>query len=469
LRELEVGKESRPKKMVERLIDGGKALAEILFDPKLLYIRHRIQELQDEYNAGAFEKLRSLEQVAEWKGQANVEWTLFLSDDSKEAWGAKSRCCHKRLPLIKESIVESLRANPAKSFRQLAEDIGGIVSERTIRRWLKERGTCYYTQRALPLLSPSQKEKHVAFCRDFLNNWGLVRQKIFLVHYDEKWWFGMLLRGFAKLCEDLGLEKVHHHLYHKSHIPKVMAVCLVGYAYERDIENGGHGIKLGLYRSQKARTAARLQRASRKDENGKTVYDGEIIRRKGDAYLVDCNVTGSCTGTASDPKFALKDLFQSTIFPAVASIVGPGGRYEGYLPVFQGDNAGPHEDQTFKNFVVSECENRGWKWKPQAAQMPYMNVLDLQVFPSMSRRHSRLLANYTSTAAPLDEIWKACLSTFAELDSATIARAFVTANRVARKVVEHGGENGFLRTSELHTSVRRDFQDTDFGIVKRVN
>jgi hypothetical protein len=90
--------------------------------------------------------VRSLEQVAEWKGQANVEWTLFLSDDIKEVWGAKSRCCHKRLPLIKESIVESLHANPAKSLGQLAEDIGGIVSERTIRRWSKERGTCYYTQ-----------------------------------------------------------------------------------------------------------------------------------------------------------------------------------------------------------------------------------------------------------------------------------------------------------------------------------
>jgi hypothetical protein len=70
----------------------------------------------------------------------------------------------------------------------------------------------------------------------------------------------------------------------------------------------------------------------------------------------------------------------------------------------------------------------------------------------------------TTTSAALRRYGK---PVFQPLQSSIpLARAFVTANWVARKVVEHGGENGFLRTSELHTSVRRDFQDTDFGMVK---
>jgi hypothetical protein len=37
-------------------------------------------------------------------------------------------------------------------------------------------------------------------------------------------------------------------------------------------------------------------------------FVGEILRRKGDAYLVDCCVTASNEGTADDPKFPLKKL-----------------------------------------------------------------------------------------------------------------------------------------------------------------
>ncbi len=108
------------------------------------------------------------------------------------------------------------------------------------------------------------------------------------------------------------------------------------------------------------------------------------MRNRGVWYVVDCNVTGSDEGTATDPKFALMGLFQGTIFPRVAELVGPGGEYEGYVPVFQGDNAGPHQDGTFKQYVEDQCRERGWKWEPQAPQMPHMNNLDLAVFPAMS-------------------------------------------------------------------------------------
>jgi hypothetical protein len=37
-------------------------------------------------------------------------------------------------------------------------------------------------------------------------------------------------------------------------------------------------------------------------------------------------------------------LFRDHIFPKVLDSVSEGGEFEGYLPVFQGDNTGPHID-----------------------------------------------------------------------------------------------------------------------------
>jgi hypothetical protein len=44
----------------------------------------------------------------------------------------------------------------------------------------------------------------------------------------------------------------------------------------------------------------------------------------------------------------------------VTGLVGPGGEYEGFIPIFQGDNAGPHEDATYKNFVEGHCAANEW-------------------------------------------------------------------------------------------------------------
>ena len=55
--------------------------------------------------------------------------------------------------------------------------------------------------------------------------------------------------------------------------------------------------------------------------------------KKGESYLVGFEVTGSYEGTANDPKFSLKTLFQYKIFPDIAELVGHGGQYDGYTPV----------------------------------------------------------------------------------------------------------------------------------------
>jgi hypothetical protein len=59
--------------------------------------------------------------------------------------------------------------------------------------------------------------------------------------------------------------------------------------------------------------AARMQRKSVKQPNGRTRYSGEIVRRKGDVYNVDYAVTGSSPGTPDDPKCPLLPIFCDTM------------------------------------------------------------------------------------------------------------------------------------------------------------
>ena len=102
----------------------------------------------------------------------------------------------------------------------------------------------------------------------------------------------------------------------------------------------------------------------------------------------------------------------------------------------------------------------------QAPQGPYTNVLDLQVFPSMSKRHSELLQIYNNTEADTDRIWAIALAIWNGLTSAMIARAFILAYRIMGKIIETKGDTNWLKDGAPHCNVRRDYQDTDRGVMK---
>ena len=275
----------------------------------------------------------------------------------------------------------------------------------------------------------------------------------------------MVARCNAKKSELLGVEKQYQHVFHQSHINKVMVVAFTGYAFDGEFEAGGHGLKLGLWRCNGARVAKKQVRKSRRDDDDNLKYDGDVVRSKGDVYWIDCNVTGSDEGTSDKPKFSLKRLLEDHMFPKIAKLVGPNGEYEGYMPVIQGDNAGPHKDQEYMEYVQQYCNDHGWKWEPQAPQMPHANNLDLAVFPSMSKRHSALLSSYSKTTEPsCDAIWSAAESVWKTLPSCTIASGFMHGYRILQKVVERQGCNNFLRTKDFHTGVSKDYYDTVKGI-----
>lgn len=445
-----------------------KVAATVRYSPRNMFIADRIRQRKEEEEVYAFDNSKENRKYV-FREQAKAEWALLPLPD-RQYWESRSRSQIERQPFIADNIIEAMRANPAKSYAQISADIGHWCCAATIQKWISSKlGCATYAQRTLPLLTTAQMEKHVAFAKRLRNNWGLPPQKILWIHYDEKWFFGWVNRCNAKMCEVLGLERTHTYIYHKNHIEKVMAVAFTAFAFNGNVENGGDGIKLGLYRVQAARIAKKTVRKGRRDEHGRMRYDGAIVRMEGDPYLVDCNVTGSDEGTSDKPRFSLMALFRDQIFPKIATLVGPGGEYAGYLPLIQGDNAGPHTDATFTNFVKGHCASKGWKWEPQAAQMPHMNNLDLAVFPMMSKRHSALLTRYSNKMAPPQEIWDGALSVWREMGSPEIARGFILAYRIAAKVITNKGSNTFLQQHDFHSGVRQDFYPSATGVKKKTN
>ncbi|KAL3910874.1 MAG: hypothetical protein SGARI_001917 [Bacillariaceae sp.] len=444
------------------------AVAETWFKPKACYIRDAMMVHGDNDDCMAYDNSIRIAKRKDYRVCANESWAM-MNNVEKAQWEAFSRKQLLLQPHIRDRLVELMREKAEVSFRQLSEGIDHWCSAATINRWFNSfPDSCQYVQRPLPLLTAKQRAKHSAFAKRYLNKWELpANQKVLLVHYDEKWFYGMVARCNAKMSMLLGVEKQYTHVFHKSHINKVMAVAFTGYAFDGNYEDGGHGLKLGLFRCNGARVAKKQVRQSRRDENDDLKYDGEIVRKKGDVYFVDCNVTGSDEGTSDKPKFSLKRLLDDVMFPYIAELVSRRGEYAGYLPVIQGDNAGPHQDKEFMDYVETQCNELGWKWEPQAPQMPHANNLDLAVFPSMSKHHSALLSGYNKSCEPsTDEIWKCAESVWESMPSATIAKGFMHGHRILQKVVEQNGCNNFLRTKDFHTGVGQDYRPTTKGIEK---
>ena len=315
---------------------------------KHVYVQHRMSQLQNE-------QLNVLTVTESNKNQKRFsEEYENLDKSSIQLWECERRKALARQPFIASQIMEILRKDVSISYYGIANEIDHWCSHSTIRRWVITReGYRMYTERVIPLLNLVQKGKHFKFAKRLVTNWGKGKGKYLLIHYDEKWFWGMLFRKTAKSFDEL--PKATIKAYHKCHISKTMGVAVVGIAFQDSLENGGNAFKLRFERAQSAKVAQRLT----KNKNG------DVLRKKGDVYLVDCAVTGSSYGTSTDPKFPLKPFFELNVFPAVKELVKVGGEYEGYQPVFQGDNAGPHINQSYDQFVRDYCKANGWLWELQ--------------------------------------------------------------------------------------------------------
>ena len=228
----------------KQLVIDSMDAAKIQYTAKHFYVQDTIENEKSAENIYAYNNLMTT-RISTYQEQALKELDRLLQS-TKDFWESLSWVMIARQPTIRDSIIESLHANPSKSFEQVAQDI---------------------------------------------NNW----------------------------CS---ASTIHTFVYHKKHIEKFMAIACTTFAFDLNIENGGHGLQLGLYRVQRARIAKKKNvRQDYRTEKGQMQYDGEIVWMNGDVYLVDCNVTGSDTGTSDKPKFSLMSLFNDVIFPMIKGLV----------------------------------------------------------------------------------------------------------------------------------------------------
>ena len=98
--------------------------------------------------------------------------------------------------------------------------------------------------------------------------------------------------------------------------------------------------------------------------------------------------------------------------------------------------------------------------------MPWSNVLDLLIFPKMSKRHDRARFQRTSVLK-CDEIWKHTLDVWREISSAAIAEAFILQHRVMEEVIRRKGDTAWQAGGPGHYGVRKDYTATDTGMMKK--
>ena len=75
-----------------------------------------------------------------------------------------------------------------------------------------------FSERVIPLLNVKQEGAHYDFSLRYVNNWYQGKGKYLLLHYDEKWFWGMLLRKTGKKFDGYKVEAIK--CYHKNHISK---------------------------------------------------------------------------------------------------------------------------------------------------------------------------------------------------------------------------------------------------------
>jgi hypothetical protein len=97
----------------------------------------------------------------------------------------------------------------------------------------------------------------------------------------------------------------------------------------------------------------------------------------------------------------------------------------------------------------------------KAPQGPCTNVLDLQVFPSLSKKQSELLQIYSNSEVDKDRFWKIATEIWNTMNSSMVARVFLLAYRIMAKVVKTNGDTEWLSHEAPHCHVRKDYVDTD--------
>ena len=197
------------------------AFAKTIYTPKRMFINAKMAEWYESQRVQS----RRVDPQAKRNKRACLKtaWTR-LPYAEKASYEKLSRDHHAKQPFMKECLVDALQkkmgGNCLRSYRSLEKATDGWCSHTTIETWLKSQPTfATYSKKVRPGLTEANRDKQVQFAKHVFSDWGLPRtQKILWTMSDEKWWYGLVLRTFAKMCPALGIDKEVFACHHKKHI-----------------------------------------------------------------------------------------------------------------------------------------------------------------------------------------------------------------------------------------------------------
>ena len=125
-----------------------------------------------------------------------------------------------------------------------------------------------------------------------------------------------------------------------------MGHATVGICFTDSPELGCSGFVISLNRCQGFKVCRKTTKEVTKNAlTGRNETKNNAIKnKKGDLVLQDCNVTGTDTGTPSNPTFALKGLWEDCLLPQLDVLVADDGPCAGAIVCHQEDNADPHKE-----------------------------------------------------------------------------------------------------------------------------
>ena len=181
-----------------------------------------------------------------------------------------------------------------------------------------------------------------------------------------------------------------------------------------------------------------------------------VLRKKGQFYFKNLEITGSSTGTTKNPKFCLLDWFKNIEIPACEELCRKVGTTQKTILRYQMDGAGPHQDGKLLEFINDEFQKRGWLLKFQPSNSPVTNVKDDCLFPALSKHISREQGiNKGSQIFTPDELWAAVKKCWHNFPLDSLARGYVRHAQMASALVACNGGDDFVRErGGLHYNVR---------------
>ena len=155
---------------------------------RYLYTINRVRQ-----QAADHETIDNVTYQARLNGARNEFYSL--SNEMKSNWKQRRLEHIRQWPTIKETLMRELQNNNAITYQNLSSEINYWCGAGTIQKWVQSRdGYLLYVKRIIPLLSTKQKSLHLECAKRIRSNLGLGSGKYLWVHYNKKWFWGLVLQ-----------------------------------------------------------------------------------------------------------------------------------------------------------------------------------------------------------------------------------------------------------------------------------